>query len=139
MQTEKIVSIKPLGKMKTVDIEVDSESHLFYGNGIVTHNSHSAGYAKIGYQTAYAKCHSPIMFYCNCLRDSIEQADGEDDVKKLVADAQSFGYKVNVPNILSLQENFYTDGEQLFFGLVNIKNVGKAVIKKLLPLVYQNL
>ena len=35
---DEIVSIKKIGIRKTVDIEVDGD-HLFYCNGILTHNS----------------------------------------------------------------------------------------------------
>lgn len=37
---DEIVSIEKLGKRKTVDIEVTG-NHLFYANGVLTHNSNS--------------------------------------------------------------------------------------------------
>ena len=40
MKLDEIISIEKLDKRKTVDIEV-SGNHLFYANGILTHNSNS--------------------------------------------------------------------------------------------------
>jgi DNA polymerase III alpha subunit len=48
-----------------------------------------------------------------------------------VADAQSSDIKVYTPNILQQRDNFYTDGQNLHFGLLNIKGVGKSVLIKL--------
>jgi intein/homing endonuclease len=39
MILDEIVSIRKVGKRKTVDIEVDGPDHLFFCNGILTHNS----------------------------------------------------------------------------------------------------
>ena len=46
MILDKIVSIIPKGKMKTIDIEVDGD-HLFFCNGILTHNSAAGDTADI--------------------------------------------------------------------------------------------
>jgi intein/homing endonuclease len=35
---DEILSIDPIGEMDTIDIEVSGD-HLFYANGILTHNS----------------------------------------------------------------------------------------------------
>jgi DNA polymerase-3 subunit alpha len=56
-------------------------------------HSHAVGYGLLGFMTMYIKAHFPTMFYTSWLKDSIEQADGEDDVKNLVADAQSSDIK----------------------------------------------
>ena len=39
MILDEIVSIKKVGIRNTVDIEVDGPDHLFFCNGILTHNS----------------------------------------------------------------------------------------------------
>jgi hypothetical protein len=36
---DEIVSIEYIGVRKTIDIDVESKDHLFYANGILTHNS----------------------------------------------------------------------------------------------------
>lgn len=36
---DEIISIEPIGFVDMLDIEIDSEDRLFYGNGILTHNS----------------------------------------------------------------------------------------------------
>jgi SHS2 domain-containing protein len=36
---DKIISIEEVGEKETIDIEVDSEDHLFFANDILTHNS----------------------------------------------------------------------------------------------------
>ena len=36
--------------------------HNFVADGLIVHNSHTAAYAQIGYQTAYLKTHYPAEF-----------------------------------------------------------------------------
>ena len=36
---DEIVSIEEMGEMELMDIEVEAEDHLFFANGILTHNS----------------------------------------------------------------------------------------------------
>lgn len=97
--------------------------------------SHAVQYGIAGYVSAYIKYHFPKMFYTVWLGDSIGQADGEDDVKKLVIDAQSNGVKVNTPKLYNMKDNFYFDGQELHFGLLNIKKVGVSVLKQLNKLI----
>jgi len=39
MIIDEIVSIKKIGIKPTIDIEIDGPDHLFWCNGILTHNS----------------------------------------------------------------------------------------------------
>ncbi len=131
MQAERIIEVKKIGQMPTFDIEVDSKEHVFYCDGVVGRNSHAVAYGMVGYWTAYAKYHSPSNFFTAALKNSIGQADGMEDVKKLVGDCKNFNVTVYVPSIISQQPNFYTDGEDLYFGLLNIKGIGESVLEKI--------
>jgi len=131
MQAEKIIGIKKIGTLPTVDIEVKSDRHIFYGNGIATSNSHSIEYGLVSYWTAFAKAHGSHAFYTAWLKESIGQQDGEKDVIKLTANAMTQKVKINTPTILTNKDNFYTDGKEIWFGLINIKGVGASVVRKL--------
>lgn len=130
-QSEKIKSIKKIGIIPTLDITVNSKNHIYYANGIATSNSHAAAYGITTYWSAYAKAHSPINFFCAWLQDSIGQADGEEDVKKLADDCQNFNIKINTPSLLRREQNFNRDGKELHFGMLNIKKVGESVLRHL--------
>lgn len=93
--------------------------------------SHSIEYGLVSYWTAFAKAHGTQAFYTAWLKESVGQQDGEKDVIKLTANAMTQKIKVNTPTILTIKDNFYTDGEQIYFGLINIKGVGASVVKKL--------
>ena len=55
MILDEIVSIKKIGIRKTVDIEVDGPDHLFFCNGILTHNSASGDVADISEESIQGK------------------------------------------------------------------------------------
>lgn len=58
-----IVSITPDGEELVYDVEMaEGTDHNFVANGVVSHNSHSAPYAYIGYMTAYLKANWPAHF-----------------------------------------------------------------------------
>ena len=58
-----ILSITPCGVEMTYDVEMDSDEHNFFANGICSHNSHSYAYATITFWTAWMKAHHPVEFY----------------------------------------------------------------------------
>ena len=75
MQARKIKSIKKIGYLPTMDIEVDNESHVFYGDGIATSNSHAVAYAVNSYWSAYRRVHSTKAFFTAWLEYAHEKQD----------------------------------------------------------------
>ena len=128
---ERIETISRVGYQRTVDIEVDGNAHLFYGNGIATSNSHSVSYALNGYQTAYAKAHLPRSFFTSYLRHAEGKMKPLVEVNELINNARAMDIDVTPPSVVNMHPNFILSKGQPQFGLVNIKHVGKSVFVQL--------
>ena len=131
MQIESIVSFKSLGVLPTYDIEVDSEEHLFYGNGVAISNSHSCCYGLIGYDTAYLKSHFPVQFFTSWLYFAKDKADSQLEISDLIEDAKKFNIVVEPPDLMMLNSNFYTDGISIWFGITDVKGIGQSQFEKI--------
>ena len=135
MQAQKIIGIKKLGNLPTVDIEVNHEKHIFYGNGIATSNSHSYSYGYISYWTAYVKSHFPLHFFCSYLEYAKEKINPFEETKNLILDMEDFGINLTPPRlsdiILDSEGSFSISNGNVNFGLLDIKQVGKSHIIKL--------
>ena len=92
--------------------------------------SHATAYGIISYRTAYLKAHYPAEYFTALLTSVLDNAG---KVREYIADAARFGVRVLPPDINSSGETFTADGNNIRFGLLAIKNVGrnfaKAVIK----------
>jgi DNA polymerase-3 subunit alpha len=137
MHFENIVSIKPIGIRNTVDIEVKNKHHLFYGNGIVTSNSHGVAYGEVGYWTAYVKCHFPLHFVTAWLYYAHEKKkDEQEEVQQLVSDARYFNIPVLPPSLTRLFNgdpgHFSMFKDSVYFGIGDIKGIGDARVKEVL-------
>ena len=92
--------------------------------------SHATAYGIISYRTAYLKTHYPAEYFTALLTSVLDNAS---KVREYIADAARFGVRVLPPDINESEETFSSDGKNIRFGLLAIKNVGrnfaKAVIK----------
>ena len=132
LSTEKIISVRKIGKMRTIDIEVDNKSHVFFANGgIATSNSHAICYGEGAYWSAYCKAHFPLQFYCSWLRGSAWKQDRFAEIKELVSDAKQADITICTPDLRTYQEDFHIIENKLYFGLSNIKQVGPAALNRL--------
>jgi DNA polymerase-3 subunit alpha len=131
MKSQKIIKVKKIGVKPTVDIEVDSDSHLFYGNGIATSNSHSVSYAINAYLSAYTKAHFSKMFFASYLRFAKDKIDPQEEIKALVHNAHEMDITIRIPDIRLMNEHFILHNNQIYFGLTDIKGVGQSVFTKL--------
>ena len=93
--------------------------------------SHATAYGLISYRTAYLKAHYPAEYFAALLTSVL---DSTAKVREYIADAQRFGVSVLSPDVNMSNETFSTDGKNIRFGLLAIKNVGRlfasAVIKE---------
>jgi len=89
--------------------------------------SHSAAYATIAYQTAYLKAHYPVEFMAAVLTS--EKADVE-RISFLIDECKKINVEVLAPNVNESLKNFtVVEGKnQIRFGLLAIKNVGKNIV-----------
>lgn len=127
----KIDKIEYLGKLKVYDIEVDSESHLYYQGNICGHNSHAISYGLTGYYCAYAKQHFPLHFYCAWMNFAKEKMFPYSEISELVEEAKYFGIDTLPPTIKQLLPEFYICNGSIVYGLNSVKNIGQKHIQNL--------
>ena len=125
-----IVSIEPCGDGITYDVEMAPDGPLnFIANGIVSHNSHSAAYSVVAYQTAYLKAHYPAEFMAAVL--TTEMADSAKLAVALEA-TRAAGQSLLPPCVNASDAHFTVENGQIRFGLGAIKGVGAGAIEALL-------
>ena len=127
----KIKLITHLGKMPVMDIEIDSPSHIFYGNGIATSNSHSVEYSIMTYWSAYLKLYHPKLFYLNWLKEAHEKPETDIEVRELIMSAKVDDIEIFGPRMEHVEEEFSIQKDGIYFGMSNILNVGKRDCDKL--------
>ncbi len=87
--------------------------------------SHATAYGIISYRTAYLKAHYPAEYFAALLTSVL---DNTSKIKEYIADAQKFGISVLSPDINSSSETFISVGNNIRYGLLAIKNVGRIFI-----------
>lgn len=87
--------------------------------------SHAAAYAVVAYQTAYLKCHYKKHFLAALLTSVL---DNTDKVIAYTSESARLGVKVLPPDINSSNAGFTVKGENIRFGLLALKNVGRNLI-----------
>lgn len=125
---KRICSAEKIGLERTVDIEVKSDRHLFWGNGIATSNSHGVAYSIESYDCAYTKAHFPLQFFCSNLR----YCENQDEIRESINDTKRMNVEVFPPDIRDKKKHFYLKGDSIFFGLTDIRDIGEAQANKLL-------
>lgn len=129
-----VSAIDPAGDAETFDLTVE-EDHNFVANGIVVHNSHSAAYALLTYQTAYLKTHYPVEFLVGTLTADLGKAD---KVLGTIVEARRMGVAVLPPDVDESAQAFTvvypTDGSppRIRFGLGGMKGVGDVAVAAIL-------
>jgi DNA polymerase-3 subunit alpha len=96
--------------------------------------SHSVSYAINAYLSAYTKAHFPKIFFASYLRFAKDKIDPQAEIKELVQNANEMDISVKTPDIRNLNEFFILKNNQIYFGLTDIKGVGKSVFDKLIEL-----
>jgi DNA polymerase-3 subunit alpha len=125
---DKVASVEALGVHEVYDLTVEG-THSFVANDIVVHNSHSAAYAILTYQTAYVKAHFPVEFFAAVL--TVERGDS-DKVAEYIRAARSVGVEVLPPDINRSGFSFRAFEESVLFGLSAVKNVGETATEQIL-------
>lgn len=93
--------------------------------------SHSVSYAINAYLSAYAKAHFPKIFFASYLRFAKDKIDPQQEIKELIQNANEMDVSVKPPDIRLLNELFCLYDNSIYFGLTDIKGVGKSVFEKL--------
>lgn len=134
MQAERITSIKKIGEVRCVDIEVDSPNHIYYANGIATSNSHAVAYAYVTYASLYYKAHFPQKTYCSWLSFTKEEPETQKEIYDLYNNAKLNSYDIYGPDFRLLNKHFAIHNGNIYFGLIDVFGVGESNVKDLILL-----
>ncbi len=93
--------------------------------------SHSAAYAKLGYQTAYLKTHYSAEFMAALLTSEIEDSNKRDIMVEHIDDARRLGCPVLPPNIQEGEAEFTVKEGKIVFGLLAIKGLGRGAAEEI--------
>ena len=91
--------------------------------------AHAVSYAVVAYQTAYFKCHYTKEYMAALLTSVLHNSD---KVAEYIAECRDCGIQVLPPDINHSYGGFTVDGENIRFGLVAIKNIGRGFIQTLI-------
>ena len=96
----------------------------------MVHNSHSAAYALIAYETAYLKANFRTEFMAGLLST---KAGRTDDVVKYIQNCKEMGLEVLGPDINESHLDFTITGpNQIRFGFAAVKGLGEAALEAIL-------
>lgn len=87
--------------------------------------SHAAAYSVLTYQTAFYKHYYPVEYLCAVLNNRLGSPDDTTKYLKLIKD---MGIKLFPPDINESEGLFLPENGGIRYGLVCIKNVGRAAI-----------
>jgi DNA polymerase-3 subunit alpha len=91
--------------------------------------SHAAAYAVVAFRTAFLKRHYPCEFMAALLTSVL---DWTDKIAEYIVECQSMGIRVLPPDVNESDDGFTVSGEDIRFGLVAVKNVGRGFIRELM-------
>jgi len=131
MRAKKVANVRIVGHIKTMDIEVGNESHVFYGDGIATSNSHAVSYAIDAYWSAYCKRHRIQKFYISYMNRSDRKPKPEIELKQLIMDAKMVNLETYPPRLNHMYTDFICKNDNIYFGLRHVKNVGLKECEKI--------
>ena len=93
--------------------------------------SHAVAYALMCYWSAFLKYYYPEKFFKHWLRNADEKIDPDVEKKQLIMAARSENIEVKGPHLTKLYENFSWEDNAIYFGICNVKNVGKIHLDKI--------
>ncbi|WP_235731303.1 DNA polymerase III subunit alpha [Kibdelosporangium philippinense] len=94
--------------------------------GYAFNKSHAAGYALVGYWTAYLKANYPAE-YMAALLTSV--SDNKDKSAVYLSECRQLGIKVMPPDVNESSLRFAAVGNDIRFGLGAVRNVGANVVE----------
>lgn len=103
---------------------------MFAGYGF--NKSHSAAYAKLGYQTAFLKTHYTAEFMAALLSSEIDDSNKRDIMVEHIDDAKRLGAEVLPPDVNEGEPDFTVKAGKIVFGLTAIKGLGRGAAQEIL-------
>ncbi|MBE9561477.1 MAG: DNA polymerase III subunit alpha, partial [Proteobacteria bacterium] len=128
---EKVKKVETVGSEMTYDLEIEN-THNFIANDIIVHNSHSAAYALVSYQTAWLKAHYPAAFMAAVLSADM---DNTDKLVPLVEECRSSMKLQILPPHVNVSKYKFTviddENKAIRYGLGAIKGAGEAALESI--------
>ncbi len=115
------------GVSESIAIEIFDEMSSFATYAF--NKSHAAAYAYLAYQTAYLRCHF-YKEYMVALMTSV--LDNSDKLLEYISDLKEHGISILRPDINLSMESFVIEGNNIRFGLLAIKNIGRNLISQII-------
>lgn len=141
-QADKMAKLKKgfiKGCIKTGSVSKDEAEQIFgwieKSQRYLFNASHSISYAMNAYLSAYTKAHFPKIFFASYLRFAKDKIDPQQEIKELVRNANEMDIRISIPDLRNLNEFFILKNKTIYFGLTDIKGVGKSVFQKLTKLI----
>ncbi len=91
--------------------------------------SHAAAYAFVAYRTAYLKCHYPNEYFSALISSVL---DDSKKVAEYISECHKLGIKIIPPDVNESFDNFTVKGNDILFGMLAIKNLGRNAIKAII-------
>lgn len=85
--------------------------------------SHAVAYAMCSYWSAYYKVHHTLEFFLAYLYNANEKQDTHEETYELVYDAKLFDINIKTPNITNFSEKFSINGDNIYFGVKDVKSL----------------
>lgn len=91
--------------------------------------SHAAAYASISYKTAWLKCYYPKEYMAALLSSVL---DNQNKMAVYIGECQKMGINVLPPNVNESNHGFTVSGNNIRYGLLAIKNLGRQFIDEII-------
>ena len=91
--------------------------------------AHAVSYAIVSYRTAYMKRHYPRQYMAALLSSVL---DNSPKVAEYIAECREMGIKLLPPDVNESYADFSVSGNDIRFGLVAIKSIGRGFISELI-------
>lgn len=89
--------------------------------------SHAAAYAMVAYQTAYLKAYYPKEYMAALLTSVLDSGK----IAGYIGECERLRIRVLPPSVNESTESFTVVGDHIRFGLLAVKNIGRAFIREL--------
>ena len=115
------------------DIELEDGPHTYFSDGILTHNSHSVSYAKLGFACQWLKVYHPEEFWSATLEYAEHDIKKKENVWSLRTAAVEDGAKFSYPDINQTKPGFpINEHDKISWSLGAIKGIGERAVSEMM-------
>lgn len=115
------------GVSREIAVSVFNEMESFASYAF--NKSHAAAYAAVSYKTAWLKCRYPKEYMSALLSSVLEN---QNKLAVYISECKALGISVLPPSVNESGLGFTVDGNNIRYGLLAIKNLGRAFIEQII-------